>query len=44
MITTALRVAEEHYAFNTDHADAETRDYEAAMREALLIAERTFSS
>ena len=43
MITTALRVAEEHYAFTTD-GDAETRDYEAAMREALLIAARTFSS
>jgi len=44
MLTTALRVAEEHYAFNTDHADADTRDFEAAMREALLIAARTFSS
>jgi len=42
MITTALRVAEEYYAFTTD-GDAETQDYEAAMREALLIAARTFS-
>jgi AcrR family transcriptional regulator len=44
MITTALRVAEEHYAFTTDHTGAETRDYEAAMREALQIAARSFSS
>lgn len=44
MISTALRVGVEHYAFNTDHADAETPDYEVAMREALLIAARSFSS
>jgi hypothetical protein len=43
MITTALRVAAEYYAFETDHGDAETPQYEAAMREALLIAARTFS-
>jgi AcrR family transcriptional regulator len=43
MITTALRVAAEYYAFDTDHGDAETREYEAAMREALMIAARTFS-
>jgi AcrR family transcriptional regulator len=44
MINTALRVAVEYYAFNTEHADAEKQDYEAAMREALLIAARSFSS
>ena len=44
MINTALRVAVEYYAFTTDHTGAETREYEAAMREALLIAARTFSS
>ncbi|MGW6279912.1 TetR/AcrR family transcriptional regulator [Kribbella sp. NPDC055071] len=43
MIHTALRVAAEYYAFNADHPDAETSDYEAAMRKALLIAERTFA-
>jgi AcrR family transcriptional regulator len=43
MITTALRVAAEYYAFDSDHGDAETPQYEAAMREALLIAARTFS-
>jgi AcrR family transcriptional regulator len=43
MITTALRVAAEYYAFDSDHRDAETPQYEAAMREALLIAARTFS-
>jgi AcrR family transcriptional regulator len=43
MINTALRVAAEYYAFNTEHAGAETWDYEAAMRGALLIAERSFS-
>ena len=36
-------LAAEYYAFNTDHGDAETEDYETAMREALLIAARTFS-
>jgi AcrR family transcriptional regulator len=44
MINTALRVGVEYYAFTTDHGGAETRDYEAAMREALMIAARTFSS
>jgi AcrR family transcriptional regulator len=42
MITTALRVAAEYYAFDRDHGDAETPQYEAAMREALLIAARSF--
>jgi AcrR family transcriptional regulator len=44
MINTALRVGVEYYAFTTDHGDAETRDYEAAMRGALMIAARSFSS
>jgi AcrR family transcriptional regulator len=44
MINTALRVGIEYYAFSTDHGGAETLDYEAAMRESLMIAARTFSS
>lgn len=44
MIHTALRVGVEYYAFTTDQGGAETPDYEAAMRGALTIAARSFSS
>jgi hypothetical protein len=43
-LTTSLRIAVEHCAFNTGRANAETQEHESVMREALLIAARTFSS